>query len=108
MFKRGYYDWSIVMIGQSLQLLIKYFLAREVGYFSKTHNLIDLLREAGEIDNRFLEFLEKFRDSVEVVSDAYISGRYLPRRYSQEVVKDKFALYEELLGLVEGEENNSR
>jgi len=101
MFKRGYYDWAIVMVEQSLQLLLKYYLAREVGYFSKTHNLIHLIEEAGELDGRFLEFLSKNRNALEVVSDAYIAGRYLPRRYSAESVEDKFSLYQELLRLVE-------
>ncbi len=108
MFRRGYYDWAIVMLEQALQLLIKYYLAREVGYFSKTHNLIDLLKEAGEVDGRFLNYLATFKDSLEVVSDAYISGRYLPRRYDEETVKGKFPLYKELLRIVEDEKDNSR
>ena len=101
MFRRGYHDWAIVMLEQSFQLLLKYYLAREVGYFSKTHNLIQLIEEAGELDGRFLEFLSENRNALEVVSDAYIAGRYLPKRYSAESVEDKFSLYEELLRLVE-------
>jgi len=101
MIEKGYYDWAIVMLEQALQLLLKYYLARELGYFSKTHNLRRLFEEAGTVDERFLDFYEKHRDALEVISDAYIAGRYLPKRYSREDVEDKLNLYRELLEIVE-------
>jgi len=101
MMERGYYDWAIVMLEQALQLLVKYYLAKTVGYFSKTHNLRKLLEEAGSLDERFSEFYKKHMDAIEVISDAYISGRYLPRRYTKEEIEGKLDLYRELLEIVE-------
>ncbi len=43
----------------------------------------------------------KRRAEIEVISDAYISGRYLPRRYTREEVEGKLDLYRELLEIVE-------
>ena len=101
MFKKGYYDWSIVMLEQALQLLLKYYLARRIGYFSKTHELEKLFREAGNLDGRILEFFLRNLDAIRVVSDSYISGRYLPRRYSKEDVANKFLLFEKLREIVD-------
>ena len=72
-----------------------------MGYFSKTHNLRKLLEEAGSLDKRFSEFYRKHMDAIEVISDAYISGRYLPRRYTREEVESKLKLYRGLLEIVE-------
>ena len=94
MLEKGYYNWAIVMLEQALQLFLKYYLARELGYFSKTRNLRKLFEEAGTVDERFLDFCEKHRD-------AYIAGRYLPKRYSREDVEDKLNLYRELIEIVE-------
>ena len=44
---------------------------------------------------------KRMADKIEVISDAYISGRYLPRRYTKEEVEGKLDLYRELLEIVE-------
>jgi len=96
MFKKGYYDWSIVMLEQALQLLLKYYLAKELGYFPRTHELEKLFREAGHLNDRILEFFQRNLNAIRVISDSYIAGRYLPRRYSREDVADKFHIFESL------------
>lgn len=68
-FKAGDYDWSAFLLEQALQLLVKYFLALKIGYFPKTYSLSQLMEEAGQLDPRFSEFLEKNRDAVSFLED---------------------------------------
>jgi HEPN domain-containing protein len=103
MFNRGYYDWSIVMLEQAIQLLLKYYLAREVGYFSKTHELEKLFNEAGQLNGKISELFKENLDAIRVISDSYISGRYLPREYSKEDVAGKFSIFEKLREIIDGE-----
>ena len=104
-FERGDYDWSVFLLEQALQLLVKYFLAIKIGYFPRTHSLSLLLEEAGQIDGEFLRFLEENRDALAFLEDAYISSRYLPRRYRREELEGKFGLFEKLARLVERHES---
>ncbi|WP_456327193.1 HEPN domain-containing protein [Archaeoglobus sp.] len=43
-FKDGIYDLSAFHVEQTFQLYLKYILAREIGYFPKTHSISKLLR----------------------------------------------------------------
>ncbi len=105
-FNKGDYDWAVFLLEQSLQLLVKYFLALKIGYFPRTYSLSRLLEESGELDQSFSLFLEKNRVAISFLEDAYISSRYLPRRYSRAEVEDKFVLFEELLGIVKRHESS--
>jgi HEPN domain-containing protein len=100
MFERGFYDWAMVLLEQAIQLLLKYFLALKVGYFSKTHELRKLFEEAALIDKRFWNFYLEYKDKLEVLDEAYISGRYLNKTYPKEDVEDKFMVFEKLLELI--------
>ncbi len=103
-FEKGDYDWSIFLLEQSVQLLVKYFLVLKIGYFPKTHRLIGLIEEAGQLDHRFTEFLEAHRDELLVLEDAYINSRYMAREYSKIDVENKFRIFEEILKIVEKHE----
>ena len=100
-FEKGDYDWSIFLLEQSVQLLVKHFLAMSIGYFPKTHRLIELLEEAGQVEPRLLSFLKENRDALRLLEDAYINSRYMPARYAREDLEGKFEIFERLLRVVE-------
>ena len=99
--KRGFYGWAMFHLEQFFQLMIKYFLAKEIGYFPKTHSLEELFIEAGKINRDFLKILESNRDKIKILEEAYLGGRYLPFKYSKEDVEDKIKLAERFLRVVE-------
>ena len=103
-FEDENYNWSIFLIEQALQLLLKYLLASKVGYFSKTHRPSALFEEASEISDEFRKFYEENRDKIVVVEDSYLLSRYLGKKYGKEDVEDKFILYEKLEELVKKHE----
>jgi len=101
MFNKGFYDWSLVLLEQAIQLLLKYFLALKIGYFSKTHELRKLFEETRVINEEVWDFYIKYKDKLEVLNEAYISGRYLDKRYTKTDVEDKFEVFTKLLELIE-------
>lgn len=55
--KKEFYDLAMFHLEQSLQLLLKYILATEVGYFSKTHSLSSLKEEVRHVNREIAEEL---------------------------------------------------
>ena len=102
-FERGDYDWAIFLLEQSLQLLVKYYLADKLGHYPRSHSISKLLEEAAEVNVKFREFLGKYRDAIGLVEDSYILSRYIPRSYAREEVENKFYLYELLNKIIEDE-----
>lgn len=105
-FIDGDYNWSLFLLEQAIQLLLKYFLALKVGYFTKTHKLSKLFEEATLISNSFGEFYEKNRDKLEIIEESYLLARYLGKEYKRKDVENKFEIYESLKELVEKHESN--
>jgi HEPN domain-containing protein len=58
-FEDRKYAWSLFLLEQACQLMLKYFLALKVGYFSKTRDLKLLFEEASEISKEFEEFYSR-------------------------------------------------
>jgi len=100
------YDWSIFLLEQGCQLLIKYILALKIGYFSKTHSLSRLFEEANEISKDFSKFYDKYREKIAILEDAYINSRYLGKTYKKEDVKDLFLVFEKLLEVIKKHESS--
>ena len=65
---------------------MKYILAKEIGYFPKTHSLSRLFKELSKIDKKFKEFYEKNEIILKLIEDAYLLARYFPRDYSKREV----------------------
>lgn len=85
--KAGRYDLAAFHCEQATQLALKYFLARELGYFPRTHDLRELFELAGKIRPSLQDLYEEFKFEVEVMLDAYVGARYLPRSYRRDVVE---------------------
>ena len=100
-FEDRNYNWSIFLLEQAIQLLIKYLLALKIGHYSKTHKLSRLFEEISELYPEFYEFYRENRDKFTVIEDSYLLSRYLGKEYEKEDVEDKFKLFEELKKMVE-------
>jgi HEPN domain-containing protein len=86
--KKGFFDLAAFHLEQALQLKLKYFLAKKIGYFSKTHLLSELIKEVGKINKEVKKIAEKNKRSIEELEIAYTASRYLPIRYSKEKVEE--------------------
>jgi HEPN domain-containing protein len=80
-FELGMYNLTLFNCEQAIQFYLKYLLAKRVGEYPKTHSIEVLLAELREIGveppalpNMVLDLLE----------EAYITARYLPKDYSKE------------------------
>ncbi len=86
-YERGYYDLVLFHVEQFLQLYLKYLLFRRLGDFPRTHSLTRLFKDVIEVygDDALRDF---YRDNLEVLyllEEAYITSRYLPREYDEEI-----------------------
>ncbi|PUA32412.1 MAG: DNA-binding protein [Zestosphaera tikiterensis] len=89
--KSGMYELAAFHCEQAVQLALKYVLAVELGHYPHTRNLRELFEEVKQVKPNLWLLYEKHKYAVEVMNDAYISARYLPRTYGEDVVK---GLYE--------------
>ncbi|MEM1658018.1 MAG: HEPN domain-containing protein [Candidatus Jordarchaeales archaeon] len=87
LFNKGVYDLSAFHIEQSLQLYLKYILAKELGYFPRTNKLSKLFSELANLNNDFQAFFEDNEIILRDIEDAYILSRYFPRDYSKREVE---------------------
>lgn len=88
-FNRGENDLVLFHIEQYLQLYLKYLLYRKVGVYPKTHSLIHLLKEVVKVyeDDELKEFYDKNLEPLNLLEDAYITSRYIPREYDRELAE---------------------
>ncbi len=100
--EKEFYDFAVFHLEQALQLLLKYILAKEVGYFSKTHSLVVLKEEVRKVKPSFAQILDAYQKFLRELERAYIGARYLPFKYDKseakellEVVKIIFKKFEE-------------
>jgi len=86
-YSRGYYDLVLFHVEQFLQLYLKYLLYRRIGDFPKTHLLIRLFKDVLKVyDNEDLKrFYEENLEILYLLEEAYISSRYIPREYDEEI-----------------------
>ena len=93
-FKKGKFDLAAFHIEQSFQLYLKYILAKEIGYFPKTHSLEKLFSELSKINEKFWKFYKENEIILKDIEDAYILARYFPRKYSKEEVEEMVKVLE--------------
>jgi len=85
--ERGRFDLAAFHAEQALQLALKYLLARDYGHYPHTHDLRDLFELLKEKRPEVWDFYLANRYAVEILVDAYVGARYLPRSYRADVVK---------------------
>ncbi|ACB39450.1 HEPN domain-containing protein [Pyrobaculum neutrophilum] len=95
--RAGRVDIAAFHCEQAVQLALKYVLAREAGYFPHTHSLRRLFEEAREVRPDLWDLYVEHRYAFEVMEDAYIGARYLPRRYARDVAEGLLEVAKELV-----------
>jgi HEPN domain-containing protein len=80
-FELGLYNLTLFNCEQAIQFYLKYLLAKRVGEYPKTHSIEVLLSELREIGAEPPEMPNMILDLLE---EAYITSRYLPKDYSKE------------------------
>ncbi|MGC8582921.1 MAG: HEPN domain-containing protein [Thermoproteus sp.] len=97
--KAGRYDLAAFHSEQATQLALKYLLASALGHYPHTHSLAALFELVKAVREDVWRLFEENRMEFEVMEDAYIGGRYLPRRYSKEVAERLVKTAERLVEL---------
>jgi len=80
-FELGMYNLALFNCEQAIQFYLKYLLAKRVGEYPKTHSIDVLLSELREVGAEPPELPDMILDLLE---EAYITSRYLPKNYSKE------------------------
>ena len=106
-FNREEFDLVLFHVEQFLQLYLKYLLYRKVGTYPKTHSLTYLLKEVIKAydDDRLRELLGENLEALNLLEDAYITSRYVPREYDRELAERILAFAKRALEVLEWAEN---
>ena len=98
-FGRGEYDLTLFHVEQFLQLYLKYLLYEKVGAYPKTYSLIYLFKEAMKVfeDDEVREFFDKNLEAINLLEDAYVTSRYLPREYDEKIAEKMLDFAKEAL-----------
>jgi len=98
-FEHGDYDLVLFHVEQLVQLYSKYLLYKRVGDYPKTHSIVRLLKDVAKVyDSRELnDFLSRNLEAIYLLEEAYISSRYLPREYDEDIAAKVLKLGEEIL-----------
>lgn len=98
-FMREEYDLVLFHVEQFVQLYLKHLLYLKLGEFPKTHSPSELFKLLARVYNReeVIGFYRENLDMLNLLEDAYISSRYLPRTFSREVAERALAFSERLL-----------
>jgi HEPN domain-containing protein len=84
---------------QACRLALKYVLASRAGCYPHTHSLRRLFEEVRAVKPELWSLYERYMFAFEVMEDAYLGARYLPRRYSRDVAEHLVKVAEELVAL---------
>jgi len=108
-FNRGDYDLVLFHVEQFLQLYVKYLLYLSLGDYPKIHSLTRLLKDLKKV--RQEDVLKRFYDEnlemINLLEEAYITSRYLPREYDEEIARRALEFAEKALEVMEWLEKHS-
>jgi HEPN domain-containing protein len=97
--RAGRVDLAAFHAKQACQLALKYVLASRAGYYLHTYSLRRLFEEVRAVKPELWSLYERHMFAFEVMEDAYLGARYLPRRYSRDVAEPLVKVAEELVAL---------
>jgi HEPN domain-containing protein len=103
LFERGDHDLCAFNLEQSCQLLVKYFIAKRVGEWPKTHYLDSLMRSLSEIYEK-AEIYEYYLENelfFDDLSDAHFTSRYFPKAFTKNLTQKLIAEYRKFLNFLE-------
>jgi len=100
----GDYDISVFMADQATQLYLKSIIFELTGELPRVHmllrRLLDILKNILGKPNEVDKFIRENRSLLIRLEDAYISSRYLPRRYEEDEVRELVKFAEEVVKFV--------
>ncbi len=72
---------------------------RVIGDYPKIHNIVKLLRELARLYNNCgsKDFIHDNLESLYLLEESYISSRYIPRKYDEEIASKMLMLAEKIL-----------
>lgn len=91
--KESIYSLAAFNLEQSLQLLLKYFLAEKVGDFPKTHSIKILIEEASKLCPNIGKIAKKNISIIGNIESAYILARYFPTEFRKEEVEEMIRFF---------------
>lgn len=108
-FERKNYDLVLFHVEQFLQLYIKYLLYLRLGDYPKTHSLTRLLKDLGKIyqEDILRNFYEENLEMINLLEEAYITSRYIPREYDEEIAERVLKFADKVLEVMEWLEKHS-
>ena len=101
-FKNKKFDVAAFNIEQFCQLYLKAKLVELTGEFSKTHSLIELLKQLPFVSKKVNTFIKKNVEYLTKLEDVYVTARYLPRKFLKEEVENLFKFASKFKKFVDG------
>lgn len=101
-YNEGYYDISCFYAEQAVQLRIKAYMLRNLGFIPRIHGIRDLLSIIYKYtrDERIIEFIGKNRDLLKELEEGYTETRYGSIDYTEEDAKECLNIMEKLFNLI--------
>ena len=102
-FQKGRYNLSSLDFEQSIQLWLKYLIALRAGDYPKIHYLTDVIEKVIEIYqlNNLEEFYKQNILAIRSLEDAYITSRYLPKKFKKEEIQAIIELLNNFIKILE-------
>lgn len=100
-----HYDIAAFNLEQYCQLMVKYKLLLKIGAYPRTNSLTALLGELSKVSSNVAELLNNRKNIIFItkIEEAYISSRYLARRYMPVEVEEMLKFVKEVFrSVVEG------
>lgn len=103
-FSEGYNDIACFYAEQAIQLRIKAYILRHLGFLPRIHNIRDLLSYIYKYTSNELlkEYIIKSRERLRKLEGSYIEARYGSVEYD---AQDCLNTMEEIFSLIENEES---
>ncbi|MEM3081112.1 MAG: HEPN domain-containing protein [Nitrososphaerota archaeon] len=101
--REGDYDIAAFMADQAVQLYLKSVIFELTGEVPRVHavrQLMSVLKDLLSDQNLFDGFVRENRSLFIRLEEAYISSRYLPRRYDREEAEELLSVAEKVIEFV--------
>ena len=102
--ERKLYDLACFNAQQGIQLLLKAFALKKLGYIPRTHSIRELMGAlAKQLNLQSLsEYVKTHRLELTALEDAYIGSRYFVKEFTEEDAEDCIHIAKEVVELVQG------
>ncbi|WP_390531742.1 HEPN domain-containing protein [Sulfurisphaera ohwakuensis] len=98
----GYYDISCFYAEQAVQIRIKAYMLRNLGFIPRIHGIRDLLSIIYKYtrDERIMEFISENKNLLKELEEGYTETRYGSIDYTEEDAKECLNIMEKLFNLI--------